>query len=416
LVQPQNIVLLFNVFTTVVAPHFFIVAGEASGDIHGARLMRALKHHAPGCRFSGIGGARMAEEGLQSLVPMEHINIVGFWEVAKRYPFFKRLLAECRQILASTPFDAFIPVDYPGFNMRLAAFAKEFRIPVYWYIAPQLWAWGSNRAEKLRTLVDKLFVVFPFEVEFFRRYAIQAEFVGHPLLDDPDFTNDAAAPLAREPLIALLPGSRAQEIGKNLPIMLKAASILASKAQNTLPNLRFAIAAPPTIDKRLYSKHVTMPEIAGLPITFEHQSRALMRRAAAGIVKTGTSTLEAALCNMPFAMMYKTSALSYYLAKRMITLSHIALVNIVADWQPQAAPTKEQKLSEEIVREFIQHEATPEAIAAELYRIITEAQYAHQMHEGFARVRHLLGKAGAANNVAQQIVVNLREHQPQHTA
>ena len=214
-----------------MSKHFFIVAGEPSGDAHAARLMRSLKVLFPDCRFSGIGGLAMQREGLQSLVPMREISVVGFWEVAKRYPMFRGLLRKCSSILASGGIDAFIPVDYPGFNMRLAKAAKQAGVPVVWYIAPQLWAWGEQRAEALRGVVDKLLVVFPFEEGFFRKHSINTRFVGHPLVD----VLEIQAPIRPLPErltdtglreIALLPGSRPQEIRNNLSVMLEAASIL----------------------------------------------------------------------------------------------------------------------------------------------------------------------------------------------
>ena len=150
----------------------FILAGEASGDLHASRLMRAIKVLNPDTQFIGIGGMNMEKEGLESLVSIEQMSVVGFWEVAKRYYFFKKTLEECKRTLVSSDVDAFIPVDYPGFNLKLGQFAKKSSIPVYYYIAPQLWAWGKGRAKKLSTQLDKLFVVFPFEVEFFNNFAL----------------------------------------------------------------------------------------------------------------------------------------------------------------------------------------------------------------------------------------------------
>lgn len=365
--------------------------------MHGARLMRSLRQRLAQsqteCHFEGIGGPQMESEGLRSLVPMRDINVVGFWEVAKKYRFFTRLLDTCRQRLATTGFDAFIPVDYPGFNMRLAGHAKQARVPVCWYIAPQLWAWGVERAAKLRECVDMLLVVFPFEVDFFRTHGINAHFVGHPLMDAPEFAAPPPPLADRKPLVALLPGSRKQEVERNLPLFLQAAQYLASEH----PHLAFRVAAAPHLPPKLYNSI----EHCAFNIGLTTDSRALLCEAATGVVKTGTSTLEAALLGMPFAMAYKASPLTYLIAKRKITLPHIALANIVA--------------GRTVVQEFIQSAATPKAIAQELERLLGDKNpyekhhslYTAPMLEAFAEIRATLGGAGASEAAARHIVDGL---------
>ncbi len=357
---------------------FFIVAGESSGDAHAARLMRALRDIYPDCVFAGIGGHAMAEEGLRSMVPLSDINVVGFWEVAKKYTYFKELLRRCARELSSGQFDAFLPVDYPGFNLRLAAAARKSGIPVVYYIAPQLWAWGAGRARKMRHLVDLLLVVFPFEEDFFAGYGIPTRFVGHPLLEAPAFISPAPEDDKRENCIALLPGSRAQEVSYNLPLMLACAEIVARED----PGLHFAVATAPHVPPGLYSQH----RHANLDLSFDSDSRSLMRRARAGIVKTGTSTLEAALSGMPFVMAYRTSWLSYQVARRLVRLERIALVNIVAQG--------------DVVREFIQREADPAAIAAEVLRLVQDKSYRKAQSSAFLSIRRELGASGASQRAA----------------
>jgi lipid-A-disaccharide synthase len=380
----------------------FIVAGEASGDMHAARLMNALKRRyaavGTDCYFEGIGGAAMEREGLRSLVPLAQVNVVGFWEVAKRYGFFRRLLADCGERLqrgssdTQLPFDAFVAVDFPGFNMRLAALARRAGVKVCWYIAPQLWAWGAERAARFSTLIDRLLVVFPFEVEFFRQHGINAEFVGHPLLDDEAFGTTLAADTEREPVLALLPGSRAQELKHNLPLMLRAAE----RVVREHPWLRVSVAAAPHLASELYEPAVRS---CGVHVRLTHDSRALMRSARVGIIKTGTSTLEAALLGLPFVMAYKTSALTYHIAKRKITLPHIALANIVA--------------GKMVVQECIQDDATPERLANELLRILGNtpetALCRQQMLAEFFTVREQLGHAGAADHAAKHVAALLEK-------
>lgn len=362
--------------------HFFIVAGEVSGDLHGARLMAELRRALPGCKFSGIGGDNMVREGLQSLVPLGSINVVGFWEVAKRYGFFRSLLSRCRAELSSQGIDAFIAVDYPGFNMRLATFAREFGIPVCWYIAPQLWAWGENRAKSLQNLVDTLLVVFPFEVDFFARFGINAHFVGHPLLDDPEINAPLPAFHERQQTITLLPGSREQELRHNLPLFLSAAGLLFKQH----PHLTFSLATAAHLHPALYNSAQT----SGLPVELTSSSRSLMRTSCAGIVKTGTSTLESALLGMPFVMAYKTSALTYWIARQKVTLPSIALANIIT--------------GKPIVQEYIQHEATPENVAGAIHRLLINPDLVETMQQEFTQLRHHLGGPGASIRAAEHIV------------
>lgn len=381
------------------AKHFFIVAGEASGDLHAARLMRALKELLPECRFSGIGGANMAREGLESIVPLADISVVGFWEVAKRYPMFKRLLQTTSSMLASGGYDAFIPVDYPGFNLRLAAAAKAAHVPVAWYIAPQLWAWGSNRAAKLKSLVDTLLVVLPFEPDFFRQFGIDAHFVGHPLMEDNTI---ASAPLGiseRDHEIALFPGSRRQEIARNLPTMLESIAAI----RHTSPqyaDYRVSLALSPTLPTTDYD--ILLQETHkryGFTVERETNGRRLLARARAGMVKTGTSTLEAALCGMPHVMMYRTSTLSYLYARRLVNLNTIALPNILME---------KAHGRNNVIPELIQNDATPKAVAQAMTNILNNST-AQQMTNDFAVLRTMLsnGTHGTASHNAARIIAEM---------
>lgn len=357
---------------------FFIIAGEVSGDTHAARLMSALKERYPGCTFEGIGGERMREQGLESLVDLREINVVGFWEVARRYPFFKKLLNRCTALVCSGRYDAFIPVDYPGFNLRLATAARKKGVPVCFYIAPQLWAWGRHRARKLRDAVDVLMVVFPFETAFFEQFNIRTQFVGHPLLDDPEFATGFAPLETRDNILALLPGSRPQEVQAHLPILLAAGE----QVRREIPSMEIVIAAPKSIDPLLYAP-------AQGKAAIEHNSRTLMKHARVGIVKAGTSTLEAALCGLPFTMMYKTSFLSYTLARHLVDLPYISLVNII--------------LQRPVVRECIQHEARPDTLAAELLSLVRDNEKSAALQREFLHLRSLLGDGGASARAAECI-------------
>lgn len=379
--------------------HFFIVAGEASGDLHAARLMRALKALLPECRFSGIGGVNMAQEGLESIVPLADISVVGFWEVAKRYPMFKRLLQQTSSMLASGGYDAFIPVDYPGFNMRLAVAAQAASVPVAWYIAPQLWAWGSDRAAKLKSLVDKLLVVLPFEPDFFRQFSIDAHFVGHPLMEDSVIAASPRGISERDREIALFPGSRHQEIARNLPTMLASLKEM-RHIYPPITDFRISIALSPTLSTADYKTLLsTTRERYGFSVEPETDSRCLLARARAGIVKTGTSTLEAALCGMPHVMMYRTSTLSYLYAKRLVNLSTIALPNILME---------KAYGRNNVIPELVQTMATPQALAQAMISLLDDT-VAGQMTNDFTTLRTMLsnGAHGTASDNAARIIAEM---------
>lgn len=361
----------------------FILAGDPSGDSHAANLMKELKILNPDIEYIGIGGEAMIGAGLKSLVSLSEISVVGFWEVGRRFLFFQKLLKKCQQLLLEENISCFIPVDYPGFNIRLAGFAKKNGIPVIYYIAPQLWAWGINRAKKLADCVNKLLVVFPFEVEFFKKFGINTEFIGHPLLDNPMFADQMIDFDKRDNTIAFLPGSRKQEVIKHLPLFEKIGNIISSK----MPDYKLCIAKSNAIDESFFYKIINKQ---GWKVSSD--SLGLMQSSSAGIVKTGTSNLEAALCGMPFAMVYKTSGFSYHLSKYLINLPYISIINILTN-----------KL---VINEFIQSEANPENIADNIIKLLTDREYYNQIQNEFINIRKMLGESGASKRAAK-IISNL---------
>lgn len=364
----------------------FISAGDPSGDLHAAKLMVALKQKLPNIEFVGIGGSNMIEEGLTTIVPLSKMSVVGFWEVAKRYTFFKKIFNQCVNILKNDKIDAFIPVDYPGFNMRLAEHSKKFNIPVIYYIAPQLWAWGKNRAEKLSKSTDLLLTVFPFEVDFFRNYNINTKFVGHPLLDDEYFKNEFLPYKSKESILALLPGSRQQEIIKNLPIMAEIANKFISKHTN----FKVGIAVSKSIDKSYILDYVKSNQFK-----FElfDNSYELMKFAKLGIVKTGTSNLEAALSGMPFVMLYKTSVISYFFGKKLVNMPYISLINILS--------------ADFIIKEYIQNFKI-EDVTNELSHIVEDIDKYNTLQNIFRTIKTNLGSSGGSEKAASEIINYLR--------
>lgn len=344
--------------------------------------MEQIKHLDSQAEFVGIGGKNMSKLGLNSIVRIEDISVVGFWEVAKRYSFFKRLIANCKEILRSQKVDAFIPVDYPGFNLRLAEYARQIGLPVHYFIAPQLWAWGKNRAKNLAKSVNKLYVVFPFEKDFFERFGIETHFVGHPLLDNPKYSSTTSQ---RENIIALLPGSRRQEIERHIRLFVESAKLV----REAIPDYRLVVAKGSEVDFSAISKYLNDNDIE-----IENDSIRLMQKAKFGIVKTGTSNLEAALAGMPFVMVYKTSPITYYMGKTLINLDYISIVNIL--------------LKQSVVKELIQQDANPARTSEELLSLAKNPIKYSEIINHFELIRKMLGGSGASSRAAQIITESLR--------
>ena len=355
----------------------FISAGDPSGDIHAANLMRELIALDNSLEFIGIGGPKMQELGLTPIVDFSSINVVGFWEVAKKYRFFKQLEANSKKVISENDIELVILVDYPGLNTRLASFAKSIDKKVCYYIAPQLWAWGKKRAEKLAKSVDKLLVAFPFEVEFFSNFGINTEFVGHPSLDLEIFELDNET--ARiENQICMIPGSREQEVRSHLVLFDEV--IRKSKGK-----YKFAISKSPTVDKSIYeifiSKH---PDVK-----IYDNSREAMKSSEFGIVKTGTSTLESTLLNLPFIMIYKTSMTTYLIGRYLVDIDYLAMPNIL--------------LKKEVVKELIQQDATARKIVKELDSYMNNKELSKRIRTDFKEIRELLGNKSACKTASRII-------------
>ncbi|CAN5499434.1 lipid-A-disaccharide synthase [soil metagenome] len=358
----------------------FIAAGEPSGDRHAARLMEQLRLLIPDVIFEGIGGPAMELQGLHSMARIADLAVSGFWEVAKRYSFFRSLLKRCGNVITNAQGSfsrgkpaLLICVDYPGFNMRLAAIAREAGVPVCYYIAPQLWAWGKNRGPNLASVVNKLLVVFPFEVEFFRSFGIDVHHVGHPLLDDPNY---ASVPDHTHNSVAFMPGSRAQELHRHAPLLAETARLLLRDN----PTLSISSARPSNIPLQAYSAMID----AG--ITVSDDARQVLRTSGAGIIKAGTSTLEAALTALPFATFYLTSALSYALSKRLVTVNSVTMLNLL--------------LHQQVINEYLQRDATPKNLAAEVRTLLSDTPRRAEIRDACMTMRAELGGSGASARAA----------------
>ncbi len=363
--------------------HIFITAGDPSGDAHAARLMAAIRTHIPTVVFEGFGGPEMELQGLRSLAHIRDLAVTGFWEVAKRYRFFRSLLNRCDDAIARTRPVAFIPVDYPGFNMRLAARVrarKTNRVPVFWYIAPQLWAWGERRATKLAAAVDRLFVVFPFEVEFFQRHGIRAEYVGHPLAEEIPVDTQGRVPGQ----VLLMPGSRAQELHHHTGLLAD----VVDRVRAHRSDVSFVVARARNIDLR------ALEPLVQRNVDVVDDAHAAMQTASAGIIKAGTSTLEAAFRGLPFATFYRTSPLSYAISKRLVTVTSVTMMNLL--------------LKRNVVHEYIQHDATSMRIADEIETLLDDSARRTELVTAMSDVREMLSGEGASKRTAALIVEALR--------
>ncbi len=349
-------------------PDILLSAGEASGDHHGAALARALRRRWPDARLWGLGGPGMAAEGVELLAGLDRLAVMGFAEVVRHLPYFAGLLRRVGGEIHTRRPDLVVPIDYPGFNMRLARRAAGAGIPVLYYVAPQVWAWRRARARRLARTTDRVAVILPFEASILEAAGVDVEFVGHPLLGErpaPIPRAELCRALGVDPdlaLIALLPGSRRQELRRHLDRFLEAGRAAAAATGASL-----AIARAPGVDESAI-------EATGIPSTAD--AWALLSHARAALVKSGTGTLQAAIADTPMVVAYRTSGLTYRLARSVVHVPWVSLVNLVAD-----AP---------VVPEYIQEEASADALAGALAGIVADGAKREAMREGLARVRTAL--------------------------
>jgi lipid-A-disaccharide synthase len=361
--------------------HLAIVAGEASGDTHGAALMRALRGEDPGIRFTGKGGPKMASIAAESGGSIDNwiaeAGVLGLWDVLRHYGYFKRKFAALLDELEADPPEAVILVDYPGFNVRLAKAIRTRRIPtrVIYYISPQVWAWNRRRIPEMARALDLMICIFPFEKAIYETSGLPTVFAGHPMAEELR----PIPPAEREEnLFGLFPGSREREVRKIFPAMAGAAALILKSR----PEIRFEAAAATPAHAELIR---SMAREAGVEITVSTgAARDLMRRATAALVCSGTATLEAGCLGLPYALVYRVATLTYEVGLRLIRVKHLGMVNILAD-RP-------------VIREFIQHDATPAALADEGLRLLNSREARERLSSDLASVTSILG--GEAGNPA----------------
>lgn len=365
----------------------YVIAGEASGDLHGANLMKALLGEKSDIDFRFWGGDLMQEVAGKPVKHIKELAFMGFVEVLMNLKTILTNIKFCKKdILAYKP-DAIVLIDYPGFNLRIAEWAKAQNIKVYYYISPQVWAWKQSRVHKIKRFVDEMFVILPFEKEFYRKFDFDVEYVGHPLLDSIEqYKEKEFSPkefrekwnLGDKPVIALLPGSRKQEVNVKLPIMLN--------ALKGMDQYEFIIAAAPSLDEAFYA-----PLISGKNIRIIHDATYdILGISEAALVTSGTATLETALLNVPEVVCYKGSPISYVIAKNLIKIKYISLVNLIMD--------------REVVVELIQNECNAARIREELNLIIEGGSKRKAVLESYHELREILGGGGASKQVAQSLL------------
>lgn len=371
---------------------YFIIAGEPSGDLHGSTLVRNLIRADPAAEISCWGGDLMMQAGGRLLKHYRETAFMGAWEVLRNIRRVRANFSDCRRQIAEMRPDVVILIDYPGFNLRIARYVKQLGIRVYYYISPKFWAWREGRVKQIKKYVDRLYIIFPFEKEFFRKHNYSVTYLGNPLLDHVEAWR-AAAPgretiaasmkLDARPVIALLAGSRQQEVAKILPVMVSVAA--------GLPDYQFVVAGMDHLPAELYNDIIgTLPVRVINGTTYD-----LLSVAEAALVTSGTATLEAALFDVPQVVCYRTSPMTYTLGKRVIKVRFISLVNLIMD--------------REVVRELIQDDLNQVTLHSELQDIIVTG-YKHEIiRRDYNDLRTILGSGGASERVAEDIVSRLKE-------
>lgn len=363
---------------------YYLVAGEASGDLHGSNLIKGLKALDKQSEFRCWGGDLMKAEGAVLVKHYKESAIMGFVEVLANLNKITSNLKECKKDIESYHPDVLILIDYPGFNFRIAKFAKKRGLKVFYYIAPKVWAWKESRVHKLRKFTDRLFIIFPFEIDYFKKWGIDAIYRGNPLLDSVDnYQYHQLDFTSQKPLVALLAGSRRSEISYLLPRMIEVAK--------RHSEYRFILAGAPSIEKSYYESFL-IPAKSDIEL-ISGDTYSILKQAKAAIISSGTASLEAALLRTPQVVCYGGNEISYQIARRLVKLKYISLANLI--------------MNKGLFKELIQHDCTPDNISTELQRLINNTEYRQKMIDDFDRVREVLGGKGASDKVAAAMLAEL---------
>ena len=371
-----------------------IITGEVSGDLIGASLIRELKKADSSLEVTGIGGDRMKSEGMELIYHTDQMAFLGFVEVVKHLPFIRQVQKKLIETIKREKINCVVLIDYPGFNLSIAKKLKPLGIKIIYYVSPQLWAWAKGRVKKIRRLVDKMLVVFPFEVEFYQKENVEVEYVGHPLVErinqhnfliKEEFFSKFNLDKEKE-ILLVMPGSRKQEIKEIFPEVIKAAKLLAEKF-----DLQVAVAK----SKNIYEKLLRQLSGEQKFSTIEDHNYELMKYSRFGIIKSGTSTLEAGYFSLPMLVVYKTSALTYLIGKQLVKLDRIGMVNILLD--------------EMLVPELIQKDANSENIVNTASKILSDELAYEKLKIKLGEVKEKLGSDGASVRAAKSILEIVNE-------
>lgn len=359
---------------------YYIIAGEASGDLHGSNLVKAIHAGDAHADIRCWGGDKMQAAGATLVKHYRELAFMGFVEVLMHLRTIMRNMDFCKQdILAYKP-DVLVLIDYPGFNLRIAAWAKQQGIKIAYYISPQVWAWKEKRVEQIKRDVDKMLVILPFEVDFYKKWQYPVTYVGHPLIEVVRHEKNVvpAEPLSDKPMIALLPGSRAQEIKVKLPVMLEMVS--------RFPSYRFVIAQAPSQPDELYHEIIAGRDV----LLVKGNTYNLLKQAQAALVTSGTATLETALFGVPQVVCYKGNAISFWLATKLVKVKYISLVNLIMD--------------KPVVTELIQNDFTPDKLEVELKSLLTQTDRRESLMQDYAQLWEKLGASHASANAAEAVI------------
>ena len=372
---------------------YYIIAGEASGDLHASNLMQALLDKDPDARFRFWGGDLMEKVGGELVKHYKELAFMGFWEVITNLKTIFSNIKFCKQDISEFNPDAIIFIDYPGFNMRIAKWAKQQGYATHYYISPQIWAWKENRIKDIKRDIDYMYVILPFEKAFYEdKHQFKVHFVGHPLLDQIEKRKDISFEefktkhqLEDKPIIALLPGSRKQEISVMLSVML---SIV-----EDYPTYQFVLAGAPSQDEEFYKSIVAGSEVK----LIQNETYNLLSQSHAALVTSGTATLETALFEVPEVVCYKGNLISYWIAKQIVKLDYISLVNLI--------------MNREVVKELIQNDFTSKQLKLELDKLL-DSEKRSLMLKDYQELKTKLGAVGASQNTAELIVNSLNQKKP----
>ncbi|MEO9211398.1 MAG: lipid-A-disaccharide synthase [Ginsengibacter sp.] len=362
--------------------NYYIIAGEASGDLHGSNLIKELQKFDLSANIRCWGGDKMAATGATLVKHIKDLAFMGFAEVIKNLPAIMRNFSFCKKDISTFKPDVIVFIDYPGFNLHMAKWAKENYYKTVFYISPQIWAWKENRAKTIKKYIDKMLVILPFEKEFYKKWNYEVEYVGHPLVREiEEYKQEHPELKPSQNIIALLPGSRKQEIQAKLPIMLK--------ATENFKDYQFIVAKAPSIEDEFYDHYI---EGYANVKTASNNTYSILMQARAALVTSGTATLETALFNVPEIICYKAGRISYEIGKRLIKLKFICLVNLI--------------MNKEVVKELIQYDLNKEEITLELNKILLDGEKRTQILQDYKELKELLSKGGDASNQAAASIYN----------